>query len=224
MKKMRQRKLILTLIVSLQLISTADAKTHRIIPRTIIRNTDATEAGGSRRVALVIGNGAYKNVAPLENPTNDARDMARTLKKLNFDVTLGLDQTRIQMHRSLRTFGQKLKKGGTGLFFYAGHGIQVNGINYLLPVGADIAEEDEVSDEAVKADLVLRKMRSASNGMNFVILDACRNNPFARKWQYAERGLEEGGLSAMPAPSGVIIFYAARPGETAKDGHRRNSP
>ncbi len=216
---MHPTKFIRAGLIAALIIATASAA-----DRTIIRNTGVDPVNLSRRVALVIGNGAYQNVAPLQNPVNDARDMAQALTDLDFDVTLGINQTRRQMRRALRTFGQKLKKGGVGLFYYAGHGIQVKGKNYLLPVGADILYEDEVSDTAVEADLVLRKMQSANNGMNFVILDACRNNPFARKWRYAERGLEEGGLSAMPAPSGVIIFYAARPGETAKDGDGRNSP
>ena len=168
------------------------------------------------KVALVIGNGSYTN-SPLKNPANDADDMARALKKLGFQVTKNINANQYQMRNSIRQFGRNLKKGGIGLFFFAGHGMQVKGINYLIPVGADIQEEDEVMDYAVDAGMVLRKMQSAGNRLNIVFLDACRNNPFARSFRNAQRGLAQ-----MDAPAGSMISYATAPGKTAADGSGRN--
>ena len=115
--------------------------------------------------------------------------------------------------------GKKIQAGGVGLFFYAGHGMQVKGKNYLIPVGADITAEDEIPDEAVEADLILRKMESARNGMNVVILDACRNNPYARSFRSSATG-----LARMNAPKGTLIAYSTGPGSVAADGDGRNSP
>ena len=109
--------------------------------------------------------------------------------------------------------------GGVGLFYYAGHGIQVGGRNYLIPVDADIPREDEIEDSAVNLDLVLRKLDTANNGLNIVILDACRNNPFARSWT---RGEDAGGLAQISAPTGTFIAYATSPDRTASDGEGHN--
>src|SRR5207247_7231964 len=132
------------------------------------------------RVALVIGNGAYTKAPPLRNPPNDARDIAATLRALGFDVTSGINVNQRDMKRLIREFGQKLKAGGSGLFYYAGHGVQSKGRNYLIPVDADIQSEAEVEDASVDANLVLRYMDEAQNGLNIVILDACRINTFSR--------------------------------------------
>ncbi len=175
-----------------------------------------TREDSERRIALVIGNGAYKD-SPLKNPPNDAEDMAADLKTLGFTVTKLINATQSQMRKTIRQFGHDLKKGGVGLFFYAGHGMQVKGINYLIPIGADIQEEDEVQDYAVDAGMVLRKMESAGNRLNMVFLDACRNNPFVRSFRSSQRGLAQ-----MDAPSGSIIVYATAPGRTAADGAGRN--
>jgi uncharacterized caspase-like protein len=129
---------------------------------------------------------------------------------------LNADQRTIR--QAIREFGDKLKQGGIGLFFYAGHGMQVRGKNYLIPVGTDIQREDEVQDYAVDAGLVLRKMESAGNLMNMIILDACRDNPFARSFRSSNRGL---GL--MDAPKGSIIVYSTAPGSVAADGEGQNS-
>ena len=170
-----------------------------------------------RRVALVIGNGAYKE-APLRNPSNDARDIAASLRSLGFEVILRQDADLKSMERAIDDFYNSLKKGGTGLFYFAGHGIQVGGINYLVPVGARIASESDVRYQAVDAGRVLGKMEDAGNGLNLVILDACRNNPFARSFRSAA-GM---GLAKMDAPTGSFIAYATAPGSVAADGSGKN--
>lgn len=138
---------------------------------------------GEKRIALVIGNGGYKFVSPLGNPTNDAGDMAATLRFLGFEVITGTDTNLVQMRRLIREFGEKLEAAkGVGLFFYAGHGVEVRGRNFLVPVDADIGREVETEDYAIDLNTVLRQMDAANNGFNIVILDACRNNPFARGW------------------------------------------
>jgi uncharacterized caspase-like protein len=172
--------------------------------------------GGERRVALVIGNGAYK-AAPLRNPANDARAMARALSETGFNVTLLEEATRSSMRRAVREFGDEIARGGVGLFFFAGHGMQIRGRNYLVPVNADIQREDEVEDEAVDANTVLAKMDSAKNTLNVLILDACRNNPFQRAFRSAQQGLAQ-----MDAPSGTLVAFATAPGSVAADGDGAN--
>lgn len=179
----------------------------------------APGAATESRLALVIGNSAYET-APLRNPRNDARDMAEALRDLGFEVMLETDVDEPQMYRAVRAFGRELeRRGGVGLFYYAGHGMQVRGRNYLIPIGADIRAEDEVPYQGVDAGLVLSKMDTADNRLNIVILDACRNNPFARSFRSAEQG-----LARMEAPSGTLLAYATAPGRLAVDGQGRNSP
>jgi len=173
-----------------------------------------------KRTALVIGNADYTKARALANPANDAADIAKNLADLGFTVISGTNLDLKQMNDKVREFGDQLKaSGGVGLFYYAGHGIQVGGKNYLIPVDADIPREDEVDFNALNLDLVLRKMATANNGLNIVILDACRNNPFARSWS---RGEEEGGLAQISAPTGTFIAYATSPDRTASDGNGRN--
>ncbi len=171
---------------------------------------------GERRVALVIGNGAYRE-GPLKNPANDARDMAAVLKSLGFEVTLRENATRRAMNEAIDAFWQSLRKGGTGLFFFAGHGLQVAGENYLVPVDAAIRVERDVQEECVSASRVLGRMENAGNSMNIVILDACRNNPFARAFRSADRG-----LAKMDAPTGSLVAFATAPGDVAADGEGKN--
>jgi hypothetical protein len=169
------------------------------------------------RVALVIGNAGYRS-APLANPLNDARAMSGTLRKLGFKVISLEDASQKQMYDAVRQFGDALQ-GGVGLFYYAGHGIQVKGRNYLVPVDADIEREDEVPYKAFDVSQVLAKMEAAKNPLNIVILDACRNNPFA----HGGRGLNGGGgLAQMDAPTGSIIAFATAPGAEAADGAAGN--
>ena len=169
-----------------------------------------------KRLALVIGNAAYKD-SRLLNPLNDAKDMAATLQKLGFDVIHREDLPQNEMKKEIRAFGKKIMSGGIGLFYYAGHGAQLNGRNYLVPIGAAIEKENDLEYEAVDAGLILDEMFAAGNELNIVILDACRNNPFARSVRAASRG-----LAVMKAPSGTIIAYATAPGEVASDGASRN--
>lgn len=178
-------------------------------------NTSPTST--AKRIALVIGNGAYTSAPPLKNPPNDARDMAGTLKTLGFDVTSGINVGQKDMKRLIREFGLKLKNGGSGLFYYAGHGVQSKGRNFLIPVDADIQSEADVEDSAVDVSLVLNYMDDAQNGLNIVILDACRNNPFARSFRSAT-----GGLAQVDAPTGTLIAYATAPGRVASDGPGQN--
>lgn len=169
-----------------------------------------------QRVALVIGNSAYKE-APLANPVNDARAIARALADTGFQVTIKENSDQKTMLAALREFGEKLRNGGTGLFYYAGHGMQIKGRNYLIPVSASIEHEDEVAYAAVDAQAVLDKMESAGNGANIMILDACRNNPFVRSTRSGQVGLAQ-----MDAPVGTLVAYATSPGAVASDGAGRN--
>lgn len=169
-----------------------------------------------RRLALVIGNSSYK-ASPLKNPVNDARDMAAVLKKLGFTVLLKTDADQKTMERSIREFGNQLKSGGVGLFYFSGHGLQVYGRNYLVPVDAEIESSSDVKFEGVDAGRVLGKMQDAGNGLNIIILDACRDNPFARSFRSSEQG-----LAKMDAPTGSILAYATAPGSVAADGSGRN--
>ncbi|MHC1701146.1 MAG: caspase family protein [Humidesulfovibrio sp.] len=174
----------------------------------------ALASGG--RFALVIGNSAYKD-KPLKNPANDARDMGRTLQRLGFDVQLKTDVSLRDMEEAIREFGERLKRGGVGMFYFAGHGVQVQGVNYLVPVGARITSESDAKFECVDAGRVLGKMEDAGNELNIVILDACRNNPFARSFRSAESG-----LARMDAPTGSIVAYATAPNSVASDGKGSN--
>lgn len=172
-----------------------------------------------RRTALVIGNGNYTS-ASLRNPVNDATDMAVSLKKLGFAVTLKKNAGHQEMEESIQEFGEQLKKGGVGLFFYAGHGVQIGGRNYLLPIGAKINKELDVKFQAVDAEMVLAEMGNAGNDLNIVILDACRDNPMSKSFRSAGRGL----AIISDAPKGTFITYSTSPGRVAADGNGHNSP
>lgn len=188
-------------------------------PRQLIQPEDTPSRQDAQgRVALVIGNGNYRNASPLPNPPNDARDMAATLHSLGFEVLEGVDQTAEEMVKLIRRFGERLKqKGGVGLFYYAGHGVQVGGKNYLIPVEVNSLREQTIEDEAVDVGRVLREMDAAGNDLNIVVLDACRSNPFARGWRGSENGLAE-----VRAPAGTLIAYATSPDTVADDGAGRN--
>ncbi|MFZ5573118.1 MAG: SUMF1/EgtB/PvdO family nonheme iron enzyme [Thermodesulfobacteriota bacterium] len=180
------------------------------------RALEINMAENARRTALVIGNSAYPN-APLKNPANDARDMAAALKECGFTVTVAIDSDLRKMEEVISDFGRKLREGGAGLFYYAGHGIQMEGANYLIPVDAVIETPADIRYKAVDASWVLGKMGDAANGLNIVILDACRNNPFARGTRAVDQG-----LAKMDAPTGSIIAYATAPGSVAADGEGEN--
>ena len=168
------------------------------------------------RFALVIGNSAYKTISPLVSPTNDANDMARVLTGLGFQVIKLENQTQRAMKAAIRELGAQLSKGGVGLFFYAGHGVQLNGVNYLLPVDAEITKEFEVEDQGVSMNLVMGELESARNRMNIVILDACRDNPFASRFRSATRGL----AIIRNAPTETYVAFSTQPGEKAREDDR----
>lgn len=176
-------------------------------------------AATDQRVALVIGNSSY-STSPLANPVNDANDMASALRRLGFYVILKKNANLKEMDDAVRDFGERLRRAGTGLFFYAGHGVQINGKNYLIPIGARIQKETDVKYQAIDAEIVLDEMANAGNSMNIVILDACRDNPFARSFRSASRGL----AIISSAPKGTFITYSTSPGKVASDGTGRNSP
>jgi Ca-activated chloride channel homolog len=178
-------------------------------------------AEAEKRVALVVGNSSYP-FAPLPNPENDAALMSKTLKGLGFDVITSINATQISMKKAIQKFGRKLGdagKDGVGLFFYAGHGVQVGGANYLIPVDASIENEGDVDLYAVNARSVLSQMEYSGARLSFVVLDACRNNPFSRGFRSAARG-----LARMEAAKGSMIAYATAPGDVAADGKGKNSP
>jgi uncharacterized caspase-like protein len=213
----RELAALLTLIVLASLCVRTPQSAAQQDNRQLNRDQAQQVRSSERRVALVIGNGAYTKAPPLKNPPNDARDMAVTLKTLGFDVTSGINVNQREMKTLIREFGQKLKAGGSGLFYYAGHGVQTKGHNYLIPVDADIQSEAEVEDSAVDVNLVLNYMDDAQNGVNIVILDACRDNPFARSFRSASSGLAQ-----VDAPTGTLIAYATAPGRVASDGIGQN--
>jgi len=173
-------------------------------------------AAPESRVALVLGNARYPD-APLKNAANDARAMATTLRERGFDVILRVDANKQQMEAAVIEFGEKLSEGATGLFFFAGHGMQVQGRNFLVPIDAKLTTEQRVKVETVDVDVVLDQMQGARSKVNVVILDACRNNPFERRFRSAS-----GGLAQINAPEGTLIAYATAPGRVAADGEGAN--
>ena len=168
--------------------------------------------GDVARVALVIGNAAYHD-SPLKNPVNDARAVAAKLKQLGFDVVLRENMAQRQIGSTLREFRSRLSAGAEAVFFYAGHGLQVSGINYLPAVDADISAEEDVPTQSIDVNKVLELMDAQKTRLNLVFLDACRNNPYTRGFRAAG-----GGLAKISPPSGTIISYATRPGSVAADG------
>ncbi len=180
------------------------------------RAATATTLANEPRHALVIGNADY-TTAPLLNPANDATAVAKVLEKAGFKVDLKVNATQKQMQEAVTLFGDRLKAGGAGLFYFAGHGVQIKGRNFMLPVGATIAREDEVPYKAVDVQQVLDKMETAKNRINMVVLDACRDNPFARSSRSTS-----GGLTQVDAPIGSLIAFATAPGSVASDGRNAN--
>jgi uncharacterized caspase-like protein len=173
-----------------------------------------------KKTALIIGNGSYKS-GPLKNAVNDAMDMAALLSGKGFTVILRKDASRSEMREAIREFGNEINQGGVGLFYYSGHGLQVDGVNYLIPLDADIQLKAEVAEECVSASTVLKVMEYSNNRINIIILDACRNNPF-RSFSRSD----EKGITKMDPPAGAkqgsIVAFATAPGEVASDGEARN--
>lgn len=166
-----------------------------------------------KRVALLVGNAAYPG-APLSNPVNDASDLAAALKARGFDTAVALNASRSEMTARIRSFVDKLEPGAVALFYYAGHGMQVRGKNYIIPVDAKLQSEADVIDQGIEIDSVLQRLDVKSAAINLVILDACRNNPFTRSYG--------GGLASIDAPKGTLVAFATSPGKVALDGKGRN--
>ena len=177
----------------------------------------AATSDNSKRVALVIGNSEYSN-SPLKNPVNDAKDIAAKLRKLGFEVIERNNLKTKQIGGTLREFKSKLSPGSVALVFYAGHGLQIKGINYLPTVDADINSEEDVSNQSISVNQIMDVLDESKSRLNLVFLDACRNNPYAsRNFRSADRG-----LARVSAPSGTLISYATKPGSIAADGTGRN--
>lgn len=178
------------------------------------QETDYTK----NRTALIIGNSAYQS-APLKNPANDAKVIGETLRGLGFDVLEYTDLDKKGMTMAMRAFSEKLRENpGVGLFYYAGHGIQSDGVNYLVPVNSNVQEQFEIEFECVKADRALAVMELSNNPFNVVIMDACRNNPFRSFFRSGETGL----VAPKNPPTGSIVAFATQPGKTASDGTGSN--
>ncbi len=169
-----------------------------------------------RRLAVVIGNSEYEK-SQLKNPVNDAQAMARLLRRLDFEVELVENGGRRSMVTMLNSFGRKLRQADVGLFYYAGHGIQVKGRNYLIPVDAVLETEADVEFEALDLGRVLSKMEDARCPLNIVVLDACRDNPFSRSFRSVSKG-----LALVDAPRGTLLAFATAPGSVAADGEGSN--
>ncbi len=172
-----------------------------------------------RKLALVIGCSDYEHAGSLKNPLNDANDIAEKLTQLSFDVMKIEDATLKQMKIEIDNFGTELEKYDVGLFYFAGHGVQVKGLNYLIPIDANLKNERTVEYDCVRVDRVLSHMEDSKNKVNLVVLDACRNNPFERSWG---REISQRGLAVMEAPKGSLIAYSTSPGKTASDGEGKN--
>ncbi len=187
------------------------------------RRQDATSASTGDRVALVIGNAAYKHTMPLENTINDAAVMADALKSLGFELVGGKAQTNLDktgLENVIRKFGETMRGKRVAFLYYSGHGVQVDGRNFLIPTSANVASKTDVKYELVNVDNVLDDMNASGTKVNIIVLDACRNNPFGDK---GLRGMGS-GLASMDAPTGTIVAYATGPGKTASDGGGKNSP
>lgn len=183
-------------------------------PATTGNTLNSIPAKFGKRTALVTGNAQYQTGA-LMKPVNDAQDMATMLETMGFDVTLTLNAGQKHIELAISKFGRQLYQGGVGLFYYAGHGVQVDGENYLIPVNANIESEPDARYKAVNIGQVLGKMGDARNGLNMVILDACRDNPLAKGFRSASRGL---AVVSSTAVKGTLIAYATSPGNVASDG------
>ena len=186
----------------------------------------AVPAMADKRVALVIGNSAYQHVNPLPNPSKDAASIGEMLKKAGFDVVDAReDVDNAEMRRMIRDFSDKVRDADIALVYYAGHGIEIDGINYLLPVDTRLERDVDVEDEAVSLDRIVRILDPVKK-LRLVILDACRDNPFQQtmKRSLSSRGVERGLAKVEPQNPNTLIAYAAKAGSTASDGEGQHSP
>lgn len=187
---------------------------------------------GEIRTALVIGNAAYR-VAPLKNPINDAQAVAAALKALGFQVIMRENATQREMLDGLREFSNRARKSQVRLIYYAGHGVQIRGRNYLMPVDAEVQSEDDIAQKGADVTEVLERLGTMTEGVNLIVLDACRNNPFSvgsgqladgRRLRTRGLGPQAMGLAPLQAPSGTLIAFSTAPGSIAVDNPaQRNS-
>jgi uncharacterized caspase-like protein len=196
-----------------------------VITLSVIQSASAFAA---KRVALVIGNANYAHAGKLANPKNDATDMAANLKALGFDVILGIDLDKRTLDGKVRDFARALETGDAGVFFYAGHGLQVAGQNYIIPIDAKLENERDLDFETMRVDFVLHQMElNREQKTNIVFLDACRDNPLARNLSRSmgTRSVNIGhGLAQVDAGVGTFVAFSTQPGNVALDGAGRNSP
>src|SRR5580692_3827248 len=183
----------------------------------------AQSSGDERRIALVVGNFGYAHVPRLANPGNDATLIATTLQQLGFTLVGNAAQQNVDkahFDRLVQDFGRAIQGADVALFYYAGHGMQVDGNNWLVPTDANPTRPQDLEFQMVNADLVLKQMDGAGTRLNLVILDACRNNPFTTLGSRAVQS----GLAQMRAPEGTMISFATQPGNVATDGSGANGP
>jgi len=179
-----------------------------------------------KRIALVIGNSAYRTANPLKNPNNDAHALAKEFRRLGFaEVIEKHDLTLNELSSELKSFGVKALDADWAVVYYAGHGIEVAGVNYVIPVDAELSSAIDVEEEAIPLNRVLSKVEGAHK-LRLVILDACRDNPFAQRLASAGGGTRSvgRGLGRVEPPGGIVVFYSARDGHVARDGSDANSP
>jgi N-acetylmuramoyl-L-alanine amidase len=209
---------ILSLLCGLEAsVMNVAVKAENLKPLVVAQETMQQE----RRVALVIGNGSYGADKDLNNPTNDAADLAAALRELKFEVILVTDANKQRVDEALDQFYRELRLGGVGLFYYAGHGIQVEEGNYLIPTGARISQESDIRYQAIPLGQIVKAMEGAKNRLNIVLIDACRNNPYHQSWWRSE---SLRGLAPFQAGRGTFISFSTSPGKAAADGSGRNSP
>jgi hypothetical protein len=220
MTNQRRRRLVQA-GASLPLLGLANARSQERNLSATRRKPGAAIAGAASLVlapkhALIIGNSGY-GFAPLKNPANDARAISEELKRTGFQVTVGLDLTRQQMIDAIRAYGESLNRSkAVGMFYYAGHGLQLAWRNYLVPTDASISKVEDIQAKCVDVNAVIEGIAKAANPMNVVILDACRENPFG------DVKLDQKGLSQLDAPVGTLLAYATAPGNLASDGDGAN--
>ena len=195
----------------------------KLVSAVLLAILSASPAAAEKRIALVVGNSAYQSVPRLDNPKNDALLVANTLGKLGFSLVGGgaqVDLDKSRFNSVVQSFGNQLMGADVALFYYAGHGLQLRGTNYLVPITANPTRETDVDFQMVDVALVLRQMEGAGTKLNLVVLDACRNNPFAGRGLRAS----DGGLAQIRAPEGTLLSYATQPGNVALDGDDGHSP
>ena len=216
----RRRRHLLQAALAAPLAAFAQTPQRNLLPvdrKPAPGATDTMALLRAERRALVIGNGSYR-FAPLKNPANDVRALSEELKRLGFDVTAAFDLPRKEMTAAIGAYAESLARTrAVGLFYFAGHGLQLAWRNYLVPVDAAIARQADIPSMCVDVNAVIEGIGRAANPMNVVILDACRENPFAR-----EVPLEQKGLSQVDAPPGTLLAYATSPGNLASDGDGAN--